>query len=248
MNYQHPHESRKAQYGENQVHAIEANDAVSVVIPALNEAEALPGNLRALVADDTIHEVIVVDGGSTDGTVGLVADTPGVMLLHSHAGRGRQMNAGARAASGDWLLFHHADTRLPAQAGTLLAAMDRSVRWGGFQHRFSEANWKLNLISRLHNFRCRQTGVIYGDQSMFVRRNFFFQAGAFPEEGLEDLKFSDKALTLAPSRLLDAEVVTDSRKFRQIGEVRALAHVLSIIRRYEKNRKLDNERFFQNYR
>ncbi len=246
MNYQIRRGSRGIQSGGNQVHP--AEKSLSVVIPALNEAEALPGNIEALRSQEAIGEIIVVDGGSTDGTDDLVAAMPEVQLLRSDAGRGRQMNAGARAATGDWLLFHHADTRLPAEAGALIASLDDTVRWGGFQHRFSEANWKLNLISWLHNYRCRQTGVIYGDQSMFVRRAFFFEAGAFAEEGLEDLMFSDAALALAPSRLLEAEVVTDSRKFRQIGEFRALVHVLSIIRRYEKDRRLANERFFQNYR
>lgn len=225
-----------------------ATPTISVIIPALNEVDALPANLQALRRDPALGELIVVDGGSEDGTVEAVAQIPGVQLLHSPPGRGRQMNVGARAARGDWLLFHHADTRLPENGGSLIAALGGTIRWGGFRHRFSDANWKLDLVSWLHNFRCRQTGVIYGDQSMFVRRAFFFEAGGFAEEGLEDLMFSDRALIAAPSHLLGAEVVTDSRKFRQIGEFRALIHVLSIIRRYEKARALENERFFENYR
>ncbi|MEM8766367.1 MAG: TIGR04283 family arsenosugar biosynthesis glycosyltransferase [Pseudomonadota bacterium] len=222
--------------------------SISVIVPALNEREQLPANLEALTRDSAFSELIVVDGGSTDGTQDLVLAQERVQLLSGERGRGRQMNAGAAEAKGDWLLFHHADSLLPADAGAAIAALPDEVCWGGFLHRFSHGNWKLSFISALHNFRCRRTGVIYGDQSMFVRRDFFWSLGGFAEEGIEDLLFSDVALERAPSQLLDLEVTTDSRKFRQLGEFRALAHVLSIIVRYQRERRIGNERFFENYR
>ncbi len=222
--------------------------SISVIVPALNEREKLPANLRALSRDPAFSEIIVVDGGSTDGTPALVRDYDKVRLLTGERGRGRQMNAGAAEAAGDWLLFHHADSLLPAEAGAAIAALGDDVCWGGFQHRFSHGNWKLSFISALHNFRCRRTGVIYGDQSMFVRRELFWSLGGFAEAGIEDLMFSDLALERTPSHLLDLAVTTDSRKFRQLGEFRALAHVLSIIVRYQRERRIGNERFFENYR
>ena len=228
---------------------ISSDSGLSVIVPALNEIEALPDNLRALASDPEIDEIIVVDGGSDDGTREFVRRFPGVRLIETDPGRGLQMNTGARNATGEWLLFHHADTRLPAGAARLIKALDPEENvWGGFRHRFSHTNWKLRLVSSLHNFRCRQTGVIYGDQSMFVRKAFFRRVGEFAEQGIEDLMFSDDALKHARSCLLPAEVTTDSRKFRQIGELRALAHVLSIIVRYERERRIGNERFFENYR
>ena len=237
--------------------------SISVIVPALNERDRLPANLQALARDPAFTEIIVVDGGSTDGTQALVQEqmqgpVPGQLqglqgqhrlrLISSERGRGRQMNAGAAGAAGEWLLFHHADSRLPAGAGAAIAALPADVSWGGFRHRFSHRNWKLAFISALHNFRCRRTGVIYGDQSMFVRRELFWSLGGFAEEGIEDLMFSDLALARAPSRLLDLAVTTDSRKFRQLGEFRALAHVLSIIVRYQRERRIGNERFFEDFR
>ncbi|MEM7220750.1 MAG: glycosyl transferase, partial [Pseudomonadota bacterium] len=171
-------------------------------------------------------------------------------LLTGPKGRGPQMNHAAGRTDADCLLFHHADSSLDRDALTELACAldDTECQWGGFRHRFSDSNRRLAFISWLHNYRWRKTGVIYGDQSMFVRRAFFDSLGGFPDHELEDLAFSDAALARAPSRCLDSYVVTDSRKFRQMGELRGLAHVLSIIVRYEHQRRIGNEAFFRPYR
>ena len=229
-----------------------SSSRISVIIPALNEREALPGNLQNLLGFPEIHECIVVDGGSTDGSqdaVSSLADRR-LRLLHSEPGRGRQMNVGARAATGDVLLFHHADTHLPRAAfkELLALAVTDSPGWGGFQQAFDQPNWKLRLVSWLHNFRFARTGVVYGDQSMFIQAGLFRQLGGFPESELEDLQFSDKALQHVPSSRLHNRVITNSRKFRQLGELRALAHVVAIIVRYQLNRSIANERFFLPYR
>lgn len=223
---------------------------VSVIIPTLNEIDALPKNIALLLQDPLIGEIIVVDGGSTDGTQAYAtAQTdPRISLLTSPPGRGKQMNLGANQANGEWLLFHHADSLLPSTAGKTIALLSDTQYWGGFRHEFSDSNWKLRMISALHNWRCSRSGVIYGDQSMFVRRRFFFEMGGFMDSGLEDLAFSDAALEQAPSRLLDETVVTDSRKFRQIGEIRGLIHVVSIILRYERQKSVGNQTFFKPYR
>ena len=223
---------------------------ISIIIPALDEIAALPANLSAIKQLSGKFEVIVVDGGSRDGTIECVLqqDDTRIRLAHSPAGRGRQMNAGAAHACGEWLLFHHADSLLPADALTAIERLPAAVQWGGFTHQFWPSNWRLRVISALHNFRWRRTGVVYGDQSMFVRRSFFEQIGGFAEQGIEDLIFSDQARALAPSHLLPMKVRTDSRKFTQLGEFRTLLQVLSIIRRYEKARAVGHETFFLPYR
>lgn len=227
---------------------------ISVVIPTLNEADALPATLEQVLSEPQLHECIVVDGGSSDTTVAIAeaqAQTDSrVQLLRSPTGRGKQMNAGAKAATGDLLLFHHADTQLPPKALQELSncCSDPEVRWGGFQHSFSQPNWKLQCVSWMHNYRFRRSGVVFGDQSMFARRDLFDQVGGFSEQPLEDLIFSDAALLITPSHALSSYVVTESRKFVQMGELRAFAHVVNIIARYELKRSFASERFFKPYR
>ena len=226
--------------------------SISVIVPALNEQQVMPALLDHLLSHPDLSECIVVDGGSSDGTVQIVKQTndPRAQLVHSRPGRGVQMNAGARKATGDLLLFHHADTRLEEGALAALATTARNPElvWGGFLHRFTNANWKLRFISALHNFRFRRTGVVYGDQSMFVRRTYFAQIGGFSEQPLEDMMFSDQALEQANPHRMDQFVTTDSRKFVQMGEFRGLIEVLRIILRYQFNRSFASEAFFAPYR
>jgi len=226
--------------------------SISVIVPALNEEQVMSDLLEHLLAQPDLNECIVVDGGSSDQTVEIVnqADDPRVQLVRSRPGRGAQMNAGARQATGDLLLFHHADTRLEegSLAALATAARNPELVWGGFLHRFTNANWKLRFISALHNFRFRQTGVVYGDQSMFVRRRFFAKIGGFSEQPLEDMLFSDQALAQTEAHRMDQFVTTDSRKFVQMGEFKGLIEVLRIILRYQFNRSFASEAFFAPYR
>ena len=225
--------------------------SISVIIPTLNESRALPKTLPALLRHAHFEECLIVDGGSEDGTIGFVQSQrdPRVRLVSARRGRGPQLNAGASEARGACLVFHHADTLLPADAfRQIRAALADGAQWGGFRHRFSEANVSLRIISTLHNLRCERFGAVYGDQSMFVTRALFDRVGGFPETGLEDLGFSDRALSIAPSVLLPGFVVTDSRKFKQIGEWRAFAQVVSILLRYKLRMRLANASFFRDYR
>ena len=225
---------------------------VAMVIPVLDERAALPKNLQQVLQEPGLAECIVVDGGSTDGTLEYLRslDHPKLRIIQSAKGRGRQMNAGARAAGADYLLFHHADSRLHRGSVARLRSQLALHRpqWGGYRHRFSNENWKLAMISWLNNFRCRQTGAIYGDQSMFVERSFFWQLNGFHTGGLEDLDFSDRATQQTPSFRLHEDVVTDSRKFKRLGELRGLVYVLSIIARYQLDPRIGNEKFFLPFR
>lgn len=200
---------------------------ISVVIPAYNEARALPLTLDALSKQTGCYEVIVADGGSTDGTVAIAAGR--ARLVSAPKGRASQMNAGAAVARGDWLLFLHADTCLPPRAIACIQELPDSVQAGGFRHAFTGRSLPLRLTSWLDNYRCRKTGVIYGDQALFVRARLFRALGGFPSVLMEDVAFGETLLRHTRPRLLDQAIVTDSRKFDQQGPWRSLARVLLIL-------------------
>lgn len=205
---------------------------ISVIIPALDEEKSLPRTLADLKRQQGPFEIIVVDGGSTDRTREVAADEPDVRLIGARRGRALQLNAGAAVARGEILLFLHADTRLPPGAIRKLAGMGirAGAVWGGFRHRFSGDDWRLRLISRLHNWRCSVSRVFYGDQAMFVQRDLFRHAGGFPEvDILEDIAISERLRAVRPPVLLDDFVVTDARKFIKMGVWRILARVLAIM-------------------
>ena len=219
---------------------------ISVVIPALDEEQALPATLRTVSAQRREYdEVIVVDGGSGDATRTIAAATGGVRLISAPRGRATQMNAGARIARGEWLLFLHADTLLPCDGLVRIAALPAAVQAGCFRQRFSGEDTRLRLVSRLHNFRCRRTGVMYGDQAMFVRKRQFEALGGFPLlDILEDVVLSERLLRVTRPTVLPAEVVTDSRKFVKRGVLRSLARCLAILLCYELHLPIPARSFF----
>jgi rSAM/selenodomain-associated transferase 2 len=224
---------------------------VSVIIPTYNEEKALPVTLRHLLSQPGDYEVLVVDGGSTDRTC-LIAQTESrVRLLEAPKGRALQMNAGAKRATGTWLLFLHADTRLPDGALLRLNAMeaDAAAQAGGFWHRFSGENWRLRLVSCLDNFRCRFSRIIYGDQALFVRRFLFERLGGFPDRPiLEDVAFCEKLVHVTVPILLSPSVITDSRKFVAVGVWRSLARALLIILHVEFRVPILPKSFFNDIR
>ena len=205
---------------------------ISVIIPAFNEAKVLPSTLRQLLCQTGDFEVIVVDGGSADRTPDIVQAQSRIRLLTASKGRATQMNAGARIARGEWLLFLHADTLLPDNALHRLNTLETNTRIqaGGFRHRFSGNDWQLRLISWMDNVRAGMTRIIYGDQAMFVRRALFEQLGGFPEQPyLEDIAFCQKLKRATRPVLLKQHVVTDSRKFEQMGIWRSLSRCTLIL-------------------
>lgn len=231
---------------------------ISIVIPAYNEERALPATLRQLFEQSGTYEVIVVDGGSYDRTCEIVRRWPvtdrlpaPLTLLTAPKGRASQMNTGAKLASGEWLLFLHADTLLPVDALNRLQALDSNsdVQAGGFQHRFSGSDWRLRMISWLDNFRCVRSHIIYGDQALFVRRALFERLGGFPDQPvLEDVAFCEKLLTVTTPILLSPPVVTDARKFLKMGVWRSFMRVLLIILHVEFKLPYLPRVFFQDIR
>lgn len=224
---------------------------ISVVIPTYNEEKALPATIEALLAQPGDYEVIVADGGSTDRTRAVVEINAQLRLVTAPKGRASQMNAGAKAANGGWLLFLHADTRLPPNALVRLNAFekDRRIQAGGFLHRFAGTDWRLRLVSCLDNFRCLRTRIIYGDQAMFVRRDLFGSLGGFPDQPiLEDVAFSEKLVLVTTPVLLNPPVLTDPRKFVQMGIWRSFARVLLIILHVQFHLPVLPRAFFQDIR
>src|SRR6185436_2249207 len=142
-------------------------ERLSIVVPALNEAAGIRAALEALAPLRARgHEVIVVDGGSDDGTAGLAAGLCDRVMV-APRGRAAQMNAGAREARGDILLFLHADTRLPGNF-----VLENHV-WGRFDVRIEGRHWLLPVVAWSMNLRSRLTGIATGDQAIFVRRDAF---------------------------------------------------------------------------
>lgn len=235
---------------------------ISVIIPTFNEEKALPATLRALLAQPGEYEVIVVDGGSGDRTravlsvfffqpPSLLTPHPARVALTAPKGRASQMNAGAKVATGEWLLFLHADTSLPSGALERLNEMeaDQAIQAGGFLHRFSGDDWRLRLISFLNNFRCTRSRIIYGDQALFVRRHLFERLGGFPDQRmLEDVVFCERLIRVTDPLLLSPPVVTDARKFLKMGVLRSFVRVLLIILHVEFRLPILPRSFFQEVR
>jgi rSAM/selenodomain-associated transferase 2 len=208
---------------------------ISVIVPVLNEAGILEGALAELLRQRGDFEVVVVDGGSNDGTADAAQAIGGVRCVVSGRGRGVQMNAGAAAATGDTLLFLHIDTRLPE--GALMAvhaAMDRGLAGGAFRHSFGAVDWRLRLISAGHNLKCRLTRVYYGDHAIFVRRDVFDRIGGFPQIPLlEDVVFCERLRRVGRTALLPQVVATDARRFLQHGVWRTTGRALMILARHQ---------------
>jgi len=196
---------------------------VSIVVPTLDEAAGIG---RALTALQPLRargaEVLVVDGGSRDGTrelAGPLADR----VLDAPRGRAAQMNAGARAARGPVLLFLHADTILPPGALEAIEAACRSSCWGRFDVRIEGKSRLLGLVASLMNLRSRVTGIATGDQAIFVRRSAFESVGGYPAIPLmEDVALSKALKGLAAPVCLRLRVTTSGRRWDREGAWRTV--------------------------
>jgi rSAM/selenodomain-associated transferase 2 len=193
---------------------------LSIIMPALDEGEGIAATLDALAGMRALGvEVIVVDGGSRDATVQrarLRADR----VVPAPRGRASQMNAGAEKASGDVLLFLHADTRLPTDADhVVLNELERSGRaWGRFNVKIDGRHPLLAVVAWLMNLRSRLTGVATGDQAMFVKRETFAEVGGFPVIDLmEDIALSKRLKRVSRPLCLRQRVVTSGRRWEQHG-------------------------------
>ncbi|MER0236841.1 TIGR04283 family arsenosugar biosynthesis glycosyltransferase [Fulvimarina sp. MAC8] len=199
------------------------NGTLSIVMPVLNEAATIGWALQGARQACPNAEIVVVDGGSSDGTADLARDLADLVVL-SKPGRARQMNAGARAASGDVLLFLHADTRLPPDAEERVwEGLAGIHEWGRFDVRIEGRPRILSLVGALMNLRSRLTGVATGDQAIFVRRATFERVGGFPDIPLmEDVALSKSLRIITRPSCLRLKAVTSGRRWEANGPLRTI--------------------------
>jgi rSAM/selenodomain-associated transferase 2 len=194
--------------------------SISVIIPALNEEANIARAIRSVRVQKP-HEIIVVDGGSTDATLQLAGEAD--MVLAGPRGRAVQMNHGAGHATGDILLFLHADCRL--EDGALAAAerllRRRRVSAGCFRMRVQAAGLLYRLIDACATARVQLTGIAYGDQGLFLKRDVFFALGGFPEVRLmEDVLLSLRLRRRGRLLVAPANIFVSARRWQRQGVVR----------------------------
>jgi rSAM/selenodomain-associated transferase 2 len=203
---------------------------ISVIIPALNEALNIGRAVERATALNP-HEIIAADGGSDDGTADL-ARAAGATVIDAPRGRARQQNAAAAIATGDVLLFLHADCWLAPDSLDQIAAVfrDERILGGAFRHRIEARGVLFRLIERGDSLRVRMFKLPYGDQGIFLRRETFEQLGGFPEVRLmEDVLLMRKLRRVSRIPLLPGPLYTDARRWQRHGVIRQTLRNWSIL-------------------
>lgn len=211
-----------------------AGPALSIVVPALNEADGIEATLQALQPLRARGvEVVLVDGGSHDDTAARA--TPWVdHVVQAPRGRAVQMNAGAARAVGAALIFLHADTRLPADADALvLQALAGGAQWGRFDVHIDGRAPVLRVVAALMNARSRLSGIATGDQAMFMTRSAWAAVGGFPLQPLmEDIELSKRLKQRGRPACLAQRVRTSGRRWEQRGVWRTILLMWQLRWRY----------------
>lgn len=185
----------------------------SIIIPTLNEQQGIKNCLLELQRYRNHAEIILVDGGSNDLTLAL-AEPLVDKVLKSEKGRARQMNVGANAASGEMLIFLHADTYLPDHALTLI----KDATWGRFDIHLTGSHWLLPIIAFMMNWRSRLTGIATGDQVIFVAKAAFNAVNGYPNIALmEDISLCHRLKKLSSPLCLHAKVHSSARRWQEFG-------------------------------
>jgi rSAM/selenodomain-associated transferase 2 len=203
---------------------------LSVIVPMLNEAAAIARTLTTIRTGAPLAELIVVDGGSTDGSIEVARPRCDV-VVQTVRGRPLQMNAGAARASGDALVFVHADTMVPASFSRDIevALAKPEVVGGRFDVRLDDDHPLCRLIGLLISLRSRISRTGTGDQAIFVRKNIFATLGGFPDIPIcEDLDFSRRLKRAGPVACLRSEVITSARRWRNGGIIRTVLRMWTI--------------------
>ncbi|MCE2400491.1 TIGR04283 family arsenosugar biosynthesis glycosyltransferase [Candidatus Poribacteria bacterium] len=193
---------------------------ISVIIPILNEAKILEKTLSQLQPELKNHELIIVDGGSTDASIS-IAEKYG-KVVKSERGRAKQLNAGAAAATGDILIFLHADVWLEPGAFTAVeTALSSGYVGGGFLQKIDDRNILYRMIEIAADIRGKYLKVFYGDSGIFVSRNDFQSIGGFPDVPImEEVGFSKELRTLGKTKMVKPRIHISARRWEANGIVR----------------------------
>ncbi len=197
---------------------------ITIVVPILNEKEAIASCLESLKPFETMgHEILFVDGGSRDGTLEILKKN-NANVLASPPGRARQMNAGGRAARENALLFLHVDVRISPDVFLSMERLLEGKDWGWFSARLEGAQGLLRLVEWLMTLRSRLTGIATGDQGIFVRKPVFEAVGGFPDIPLmEDIRLCRTLKKYSSSYgCLPGRVLISSRRWEKNGIVRTI--------------------------
>jgi rSAM/selenodomain-associated transferase 2 len=193
-------------------------DVISVIIPTRNEARIIKETLRALFQHPGEFEIIVADGESTDDTLQILEEFPGIKKVTSPPGRGKQMNAGARAAAGDILMFLHADSLLPPRAfGAIEQALSNpGVSGGCFTLQFDDPRLFFRILAAFS--RLNHIFSTYGDQGLFLRAETFRALGGFRDlPVMEDVEIQKRIRAAGRFVKIPRPIVTSARRYRQKG-------------------------------
>lgn len=199
---------------------------ISVIIPALNEAGIIEKTLVHTLETLAPHELFVVDTGSTDATEQIAA--PYASVLNDATTRGAGLNVAAAQATGDILLFLHADTLLPPDAEAVIVETlrDPAVIGGAFRLRLDDPRFRARLVAGSVSLRSRLLNTFFGDQAMFVRRDVFLRVGGFREWSvMEDLEILARLRRCGRLTLVNAAVLTSARRHRRRGWVKTIATI-----------------------
>jgi rSAM/selenodomain-associated transferase 2 len=205
---------------------------LSIIIPTLNEEGALDRTLGSIAGD--AHELILVDGGSTDDTVEIARQFTR-NILDSRRGRGIQQHTGACHAQGDVLLFLHADTILPEGFHTRVrkALSDPGVAFGAFRLAFFPSSMPLRFIALMANLRSRFLKVPYGDQALFMRKSAYFKAGGFSDLPImEDVDIVRRLKRIGGFKIIRDKAKTSARRWEKEGTVYATVRNNFLMIRY----------------
>lgn len=209
--------------------------SISIVIPCWNDGAALRALFTRLKPVRGIAEVIVADASSNDDARRVASDAGAQVAICPRPNRGAQMNAGARLATADAVLFHHADTDLAqAHVDSLAAALaDRDTIGGAFHRKFDDRHRGFTWIEPIARAWNARGGTLYGDQSIFVRRDAFTRLGGFAEIPLmEDVEFSHRLRRAGRTVLLDPPIATSPRHHQRRGAWRTTARNAALLLLY----------------
>ncbi len=204
---------------------------LSIIIPILNEQVFLANHheiLKSLLSDG--HEILVIDGGSTDNSVD-IAKAIGCKTLKTKTSRGFQLHVGAKHSKNELLLFLHADTLLPTNAAELIyhALTPVNKHWGRFNVRFSNQNLIFQIIAWFMNKRSYLSGIATGDQAIFVKRKSYFSCGGFPDFPImEDIEISKRLKKIAYPVCIPNEAIASSRKWENQGVIITILKMWSL--------------------